>query len=42
MNVIQDVSLKTIASKAPDYRVSLEMLLESIKKEYVKEDKIFS
>lgn len=42
MNVIQDVSLKAIASKAPDYRVSLEMLLESIKKEYVKEDKIFS
>ncbi len=41
MNVIQDVSLKTIASKAPDYRVSLDMLLESIKKEYVKEDKIF-
>lgn len=42
MNVIQDVSLKTIASKAPDYKVSVEMLLESIKKEYVKEDKIFT
>jgi len=42
MNVIQDVSLKTIASKAPDYRVSIDMLLESIKKEYVKEDKIFT
>ncbi len=42
MNVIQDVSLKTIASKAPDYKVSLDMFLESIKKEYVKEDKIFT
>jgi len=42
MNVIQDVSLKTIASKSPDYRVSLDMLLESIRKEYVKEDKIFA
>ena len=41
MNVIQDVSLKTIALNDPEYRVSLEMLLESIKKEYVKEDKIF-
>ncbi|AZA75963.1 ATP-binding protein [Chryseobacterium indoltheticum] len=42
MNVIQDVSLKTIASQEPDYRVSLEVFLESIKKEYVKEDKIFT
>lgn len=42
MNVIQDVSLKTIASNQPDYKVSTEMLLESIKKEYVKEDKIFT
>lgn len=42
MNVIQDVSLKTIASKVPDYKVSVDMLLESIKKEYVKEDKIFT
>lgn len=42
MNIIQDVSLKVIASKAPNYKVSLELLLESIKKEYVKEDKIFS
>jgi len=42
MNIIQDVSLKTIASKAHDYKVSLDMLLESIKKEYVKEDKIFT
>lgn len=42
MNVIQDVSLKAIALKDPDYKVSLEMLLESIRKEYVKEDKIFS
>lgn len=42
MNVIQDVSLKTIALKDPDYRVSSEMLLESIRKEYAKEDKIFS
>ncbi|WP_050009615.1 ATP-binding protein [Flavobacterium sp. B17] len=42
MNVIQDVSLKAIALKDPDYRVSLEMLLESIRKEYIKEDKIFS
>lgn len=41
MNIIQDVSLKTIALRDPDYRVSLEMLLESIRKEYVKEDKIF-
>jgi len=42
MNIIQDVSLKTIASKEPDNKVSLEMFLESIKKEYVKEDKIFT
>lgn len=42
MNVIQDVSLKTIASQEPDNRVSLEVFLESIKKEYVKEDKIFT
>ncbi|SEM94139.1 ATPase family associated with various cellular activities (AAA) [Chryseobacterium taichungense] len=42
MNVIQDVSLKAIALKDPDYKVSLEMLLESIRKEYIKEDKIFS
>lgn len=42
MNIIQDVSLKTIASNDTDYKVSLEMLLESIKKEYVKEDKIFT
>lgn len=42
MNVIQDVSLKTIASKEPEYRVKPEVLLESIKKEYVKEDKIFT
>lgn len=42
MNVIQDVSLKTIALKDPDYKVSLDMLLESIRKEYIKEDKIFS
>lgn len=41
MNVIQDVSLKTIALKEPGYKVSLDMLLDSIKKEYVKEDKIF-
>ncbi len=42
MNVIQDVSLKAIALKDPDYKVSLDMLLESIRKEYMKEDKIFS
>lgn len=42
MNVIQDVSLKTIASKDPNYKVSIDQLLESIKKEFVKEDKIFS
>ncbi|WP_312901354.1 ATP-binding protein [Chryseobacterium taichungense] len=42
MNVIQDVSLKAIALKDPDYKVSQEMLLESIRKEYIKEDKIFS
>jgi len=41
MNVIQDVSLKTIALKDSGYKVSADMLLESIKKEYVKEDKIF-
>lgn len=41
MNVIQDVSLKTIALKDANYKVSLEMLLESIRKEYAKEDKIF-
>ncbi|WP_326984341.1 ATP-binding protein [Chryseobacterium sp. MYb264] len=42
MNVIQDVSLKTIALQDPEYKVSMDMLLESIKKEYIKEDKIFS
>jgi AAA+ superfamily predicted ATPase len=42
MNIIQDVSLKTIASKEPNYKVRLDMFLESIKKEYVKEDKIFT
>lgn len=41
MNIIQDVSLKTIALEESNYKVSLDMLLESIKKEYVKEDKIF-
>ncbi|MCW1961476.1 ATP-binding protein [Chryseobacterium viscerum] len=41
MNIIQDVSLKTIALKEPGYKVSADMLLDSIKKEYVKEDKIF-
>ena len=41
MNIIQDVSLKTIASQS-DYRLRLDVLLESIKKEYVKEDKIFT
>lgn len=41
MNIIQDVSLKTIALKEPGYKVSVDMLLDSIKKEYVKEDKIF-
>jgi len=42
MNIIQDVSLKTIALRDPAYRVSNDMLLESIKKEYIKEDKMFS
>ncbi|UKB82378.1 ATP-binding protein [Chryseobacterium sp. MEBOG06] len=42
MNVIQDVSLKTIALNEPGYKVSIEMLLDGIKKEYVKEEKIFS
>jgi len=42
MNIIQDVSLKTIALRDPDYKVSPDMLLESIRKEYVKEDKIFT
>ncbi|MEC3874321.1 ATP-binding protein [Chryseobacterium salviniae] len=41
MNIIQDVSLKSIALRDPDYRINLDMLLESIRKEYVKEDKIF-
>ncbi|GEM_PF-6778036 len=41
MNIIQDVSLKTIASKDSGYKVNPDMLLESIKKEFVKEDKIF-
>lgn len=41
MNIIQDISLKTIASKEPGYKVNSDMLLEGIKKEYVKEDKIF-
>ncbi len=41
MNIIQDVSLKTIALKGNGYKVSMNMLLDSIKKEYVKEDKIF-
>lgn len=41
MNIIQDVSLKTIALKDNSYNVSLDLLLESIRKEYVKEDKIF-
>ncbi|UUC46553.1 ATP-binding protein [Flavobacterium cerinum] len=42
MNIIQDVSLKTIASKSPDYSVSQDVLLESIQKEYLKEDRIFA
>jgi SpoVK/Ycf46/Vps4 family AAA+-type ATPase len=42
MNVIQDICLKTIASKSPDYTVSQDLLLDSIKKEYLKEDKIFA
>ncbi|GEN78053.1 ATP-binding protein [Chryseobacterium hagamense] len=42
MNVIQDVSLKAISSEKPDYKVDIDMLLESIRKEYVKEDKIFT
>lgn len=41
MNVIQDVSLKAIALKDKSYKVSLDMLVDSIRKEYVKEDKIF-
>ena len=42
MNVIQDISLKTISSGSDGYKVSLQALLESIKKEYSKEDKIFA
>ncbi|WP_294312476.1 ATP-binding protein [uncultured Chryseobacterium sp.] len=42
MNVIQDVSLKAISSEKQDYKVNIDMLLESIKKEYIKEDKIFT
>lgn len=42
MNIIQDVCLKAIASKEPGYKVNSEMLLESIRKEYLKEDKVFS
>lgn len=41
MNIIQDMSLKTIALKEPDYKVSQDLLLESIKKEYLKEDRVF-
>lgn len=42
MNVIQDISLKVIASGSADYKVSKDLLLEGIKKEYSKEDKIFT
>ena len=42
MNVIQDIGLKTIALQSDDYKVSLDLLLESIKKEYIKEDRIFA
>ncbi|MFP9114578.1 ATP-binding protein [Flavobacterium sp. RHBU_3] len=42
MNVIQDICLKTIASGQPDNIVSMDMLLDSIKKEYAKEDRIFA
>ena len=42
MNVIQDIGLKTIAMQSDDYKVSLDLLLESIKKEYIKEDRIFA
>lgn len=42
MNIIQDISLKIIASGKVDIKVTMELLLESIKKEYAKEDKIFS
>ncbi len=42
INVIQDMSLKTIALKQPNHKVSLDLLLESIKKEFIKEDKIFA
>lgn len=42
MNIIQDVCLKAIASEEPGYKVNSEMLLESIRKEYLKEDKVFS
>ncbi|WP_294317100.1 ATP-binding protein [uncultured Chryseobacterium sp.] len=42
MNVIQDVSLKAISSEKQDYKVNIDMLLESIKKEYIKEDKILT
>lgn len=41
MNVIQDMSLKTIAINPSGYKVSMDLLLDSIKKEYLKEDKIF-
>lgn len=42
MNVIQDISLKTIALKTPNNKVSMSLLLDSIRKEYSKEDKIFA
>jgi ATPase family associated with various cellular activities (AAA) len=42
MNVIQDISLKAIALDSKSYKVSPGLLLESIKREYVKEDKIFA
>lgn len=42
MNIIQDISLKIISSKSGDNEVSLNLLVDSIKKEYLKEDKIFA
>jgi ATP-dependent 26S proteasome regulatory subunit len=39
MNCIQDASLKALANK--DRILTQEMVLESIKKEYQKEDKVF-
>ncbi len=42
MNVIQDMSLRTISLKTKDNKVSAALLLDCIKKEYLKEDRVFA